>query len=582
VPTLLAGSPLLDAGKTWIAITGNKITLTGDGAKSVTVRQTDLAGNVSASSAALNFSLDKTIATPTVALAQDRGSSSTDGITNSGVVNVTGIETVALAQYSLDAGKNWTTFTGSSFTLTGDGAKSVTVRQTDLAGNVSSLAKLKFTLDTAAPNVVTLKLSKDSGSSSTDGITNSGVVNVTGLESGASGQYSLDAGNTWTAFTGNNFTLTGNGAKSVIVRQTDLAGNVSAGSGVLNFTLDTAIVAPVSLLAGDTGISSIDKITSSGVVNIIGLEAGAIGQYSLNSGTTWTKITGSSFTLTGDGAKSVTVRQTDLAGNVSTSSSALNFTLDTKAPTAPTIDSIGSDANATSITLNGKAEANSTISIYQNVSGSNQQSIGTTTTNAQGAWSLTAASLAPGNSSLEAKATDGAGNLSPASALTNLTIGTNGNDALVSTATNNTLIGGAGNDTLTSGPGNNTLIGGSGNDVFVFDIHKLINQAISGVDTITDFTVGQDNILLSKSVFKSNVTAAAGSSVLAAANFSTVTTDAAAATAGTAIVYNGVDGKLFYNPNLMAAGFGVGTSNGYFAQLNAGLSLTYNDFIVTV
>jgi Ca2+-binding RTX toxin-like protein len=196
---------------------------------------------------------------------------------------------------------------------------------------------------------------------------------------------------------------------------------------------------------------------------------------------------------------------------------------------------------------------------------------------------LTTSSLAPGNSSIEAKATDVAGNLSPTSALTNLTIGTNGNDALVSTATNNnTLIGGAGNDTLTSGPGNNTLVGGSGNDVFVFDIHKLINQAISGVDTIADFTVSQDKIKLSKSVFKTNVTAAAGSSVLAAANFSTVTTDAAAATAGTAIVYNGVDGKLFYNPNLMAAGFGGGTSNGYFAQLNAGLSLTYNDFIVTV
>jgi Ca2+-binding RTX toxin-like protein len=146
---------------------------------------------------------------------------------------------------------------------------------------------------------------------------------------------------------------------------------------------------------------------------------------------------------------------------VSANSSALNFTLDTKAPTAPTIDSIGSDASAISITLNGKAEANSTISIYQNVSGSNQQSIGTTTTNAQGAWSLTTSSLAPGNSSIEAKATDVAGNLSPASALTNLTIGTNSNDALVSTATNNTLIGGAGNDTLTGGPGNNTLIGGN-------------------------------------------------------------------------------------------------------------------------
>jgi hypothetical protein len=64
-------------------------------------------------------------------------------------------------------------------------------------------------------------------------------------------------------------------------------------------------------------------------------------------------------------------------------------------------------------------------------------------------------------------------------------------------------------------------------------------------------------------------------------NFSTVTTDAAAATAGTAIVYNGIDGKLFYNPNLMTAEFG-GTSDGYFAQLTTGLNLTHNDFILTI
>jgi RHS repeat-associated protein len=574
----------LDAGKTWIAITGNKITLTGDGAKSVTVRQTDLAGNVSTNSAPLNFSLDKTIVTPTIALAQDTGSSSIDGITNSGVVNITGLETGATRQYSLDSGKNWTTFTGNSFTLTGDGAKSVTVRQTDLAGNVSSSsAKFKFTLDTAAPNVPTLKLSKDTGSSSTDGITNSGVVNVAGLESGASGQYSLDAGNTWAAITGNSFTLTGDGAKSVIVRQTDLAGNASASSSELKFILDTTIVAPVLALANDTGISSLDGITSSGVVNVTGLETGATSQYSLDGGTTWKKITGSSFTLTGDGAKSVTVRQTDLAGNVSSGSTALNFTLDTKAPTVLTVINIGSDASATNITLNGKAEANSTISIDQNVGSSNQQSIGTTTTSTLGEWNFMAQGIAPGNSSLAVKATDLAGNISPASALANLVIGTTGNDTLFATATsNNTLIGGAGNDTLFSGPGNNTLIGGSGNDIFGFDSRKLVNQIISGVDTITDFTVGQDKIQLSKSVFKTNVNAAAGSSVLTAANFSTVTTDAAAAIATTAIVYDGISGKLFYNPNLMTAGFGGGTSDGQFAQLTAGLNLTHNDFLVTV
>jgi Ca2+-binding RTX toxin-like protein len=37
------------------------------------------------------------------------------------------------------------------------------------------------------------------------------------------------------------------------------------------------------------------------------------------------------------------------------------------------------------------------------------------------------------------------------------------------------------------------LTGGAGNDVFVLS-SKLIQQVISGIDTITDFTIGQDKI----------------------------------------------------------------------------------------
>jgi serralysin len=63
---------------------------------------------------------------------------------------------------------------------------------------------------------------------------------------------------------------------------------------------------------------------------------------------------------------------------------------------------------------------------------------------------------------------------------------------------------------------------------------------------------------------------------LAIADFSTVITDAAAATANSGIVYNSANGKLFYNVDGSAAGFG--TSGGQFAQLTAGLGLTAGDF----
>ena len=70
-------------------------------------------------------------------------------------------------------------------------------------------------------------------------------------------------------------------------------------------------------------------------------------------------------------------------------------------------------------------------------------------------------------------------------------------------------------------------------------------------------------------------------SLLRVPKYENILTNAAAAIATMAIVYNGISGKLFYNPNIAAAGFGGGTSDGQFAQLTAGLNLTHNDFIVT-
>jgi trimeric autotransporter adhesin len=138
----------------------------------------------------------------------------------------------------------------------------------------------------------------------------------------------------------------------------------------------------------------------------------------------------------------------------------------------------------------------------------------------------------------------------------------------------NTIVGyGVGDNTINGGAGNDMLYGGAGNDSFVFSgnpLQSLLNSI--GIDTIADFTVGQDNILLSKANFA--LLAGVGSS-LGATDFGTVTTDLAAETLGSAIVYNSANGKLFYDANGSAAGFGTG---GQFAQIGSGLSLTGNDF----
>ncbi|WP_196486908.1 Ig-like domain-containing protein, partial [Burkholderia stagnalis] len=174
-----------DGGHTW-----NTSFSAVEGVNDVQVRQTDIAGNTS-SATSFSFTLDTSAAAPGVALATDSGSSASDHVTNVGTLNLTGVETGATVEYSIDAGHTWNT----SFSAV-EGLNDVQVRQTDIAGNTSSATSFGFTLDTsaAAPGVA---LTTDSGSSASDHVTNVGTLNLTGVETGATVEYSIDAGHTW-------------------------------------------------------------------------------------------------------------------------------------------------------------------------------------------------------------------------------------------------------------------------------------------------------------------------------------------------------------------------------------------------
>jgi Bacterial Ig-like domain len=317
------------------------------GSERVRVRQTDKAGNMGMGSSAVTL-VYETPAAPTLSLLTDSAGgtgtgTNADGITNVATVNVSGLESGAAWEYMVDGGGAWTAGTGTTFDLH-SGSHTYNVRQTDMAGNTTSavLASVTYTfnLDTtaAAPSVA---LATDSGTSATDKITKTSTLNVTGLEAGATWEYTLN-GTTWQAGTGTTITgITGDGAKSVQVRETDTAGNTSSASTAYTFTLDTTVAAPSVALATDSGTSATDKITNTSTLNVTGLEAGATWQYSLDNGATWNAGTGTTITgITGDGAKSVIVQQTDSAGNASNASSAVSYTLDT---TAPVITNIAAD-----------------------------------------------------------------------------------------------------------------------------------------------------------------------------------------------------------------------------------------------
>jgi len=370
---------------------------------------------------------------PHLSLASDTGKSATDRITSNGTVNVGGLVDGATWQYSVDFGEHWLTGTGSSFSLSGDGQKTVLVHQTDQANNVSEDAVLLFSLDTVAPTVSSIF-----DQSIKNGYVNA-VNNTQHLLSGTAppgytihifdGQQELGTSPTnafsyWSFFTG---PLT-EGVHQLSAMITDPAGNTAVNYSQV-FTVDTVALAPHLSLVTDTGAggaTNADAVTRYGNISVGGIEPGANWEYSIDNGKTWKAGSGSTFSFIGDGAKTVLARQIDLAGNESSAGS-LNFTLDTIAPTAPSkladaaiVKGIVNGARNLSMqNLTGAAGVNTAVDIY--VFG---VFLNPTTANSKGVWTFNLGALADGSHSLTAKAEDVAGNISVASAALNFTVDT--------------------------------------------------------------------------------------------------------------------------------------------------------------
>ncbi|MDO9014324.1 MAG: hypothetical protein Q7U84_06070, partial [Polynucleobacter sp.] len=293
----------------------------------IEVRQRDTAGNLSASTPnGVAWTVDLTApVVPTVTMPADNGSNNSDGITGLNTVTISGLEGGATWSYNLkNAG--WVTGTGTTLTLSPDGTYAIgdiQVRQTDLAGHqTTGQNTVARTVDTIG-NPLTLSLTSDTGSSSSDGVTKNASITVSGLETNATWEYSLDSGGQWSTGTGNSFSMkseTSYAANVIRVRQTDVVGNVGTGNNTSTYTYDATVPAlPTLALAQDTGSFNNDFITKTGTVNVTLPGDAATWEYTLN-GSTWTAGTGTTFAVKSDGSYTTSqlmVRASDLAGNVS-------------------------------------------------------------------------------------------------------------------------------------------------------------------------------------------------------------------------------------------------------------------------
>ncbi|WP_310468172.1 calcium-binding protein, partial [Sphingomonas sp.] len=160
-----------------------------------------------------------------------------------------------------------------------------------------------------------------------------------------------------------------------------------------------------------------------------------------------------------------------------------------------------------------------------------------------------------------AQNTLGAGN-DTLTAIENLA-GSNFDDTLTGSSFANVVSGNNGNDTINGRGGNDTLFGGGGNDNFRFDAPL---NAATNVDTLADFNVAADTILLSTAVFT-----AIGAGTLSAAAFQL---GAGANDAADRIIYDSATGRIFYDADGNGAGAQV-----LFARVAAGTALTNADFV---
>ncbi|MDD4412511.1 MAG: Ig-like domain-containing protein [Patescibacteria group bacterium] len=434
------------------------------GDHSLTAIATDLAGNASSSSSPLSVTIDTTApgvpSVPDLDNADDTGISNTDNITKQ-VSNNTFTGTADSGSIvEIFREKPGEYFPGGSVVATdgtwsfnmfiNPGTYSLWTRASDVAGNFSATSSiLTVTVDTSVspnPSMPNLDAADDTGISNTDNITNkvSGLTFTGTVEEGSVVEIfdGLTSKGTTTASLGSySFDLNlAAGNHNITTIATDIAGNVSTTSLALFVVIDTTAPAvpgtPNLESADDTGTSNSDNITklTSGLTFSGTGDTGSTVEL-FDGATSKGSVTASSSSWTIDlalaeGIHSITAVATDLAGNISATSSPISITVDTTAPaTPPTPDFDSADDTGSSntdhitkqssnLTILGTAETGSLIEFYLN---NGLRGIYPTVA---GAWIVEGSIVINGEHIFNVKAVDLAGNTSTLSGNLMVTIDT--------------------------------------------------------------------------------------------------------------------------------------------------------------
>ncbi len=399
-----------------------------EGSHTVRAAATDAAGNTSVDSNTNNFTVDTSPpATPVVSTPAD--GSGTNDITP----DITGTaEANSTVTVKVDGSSFGTTTAngagGWSFTQPvplPDGNHIVGAVATDAAGNTSADSNTNtFMVDTVPPAPPVLN-SPPNGYS-----TNYSTPSYVGTaEAGTAVKIYVDGAIAGTV-TANEFgiwlliqpTPLADGSHTVKAKTADAYGNTSQDSNVSTFTVDIIPPANPSVLplTGRAAYSPQPTFFGSAELNntvVIYVDHDDVGTVAASEAWNFTQPTRLS-----EGVHIMYAMARDAAGNYSSCSNMITFTVDTVPPAAPEITAPlnGSTTNDSTPEITGTGEALSAILLYMN-----GNYAGTVTAEGSGKWSFTPVqSLADGNHTVKALARDAAGWDSAFSAESTFTVDT--------------------------------------------------------------------------------------------------------------------------------------------------------------
>ena len=284
----------------------------------------------------------------TISLSVDAGVINTDFITNEDAQNITLTYTGTLAtgellKVSLDDGLTWTDATlvsGSTWRLTGQTIEDEMTIQAavfDAAGNYSTAVSHDVVLDVAAPDSPTIALNTDTGAGSSDGITSNNAVDVSGIETDATWEYTLDATvgtPTWVTGTGSSFNMTANTTyiiNKLGVRQTDVAGNVSeVGTNEAQWVEDSISPTASAFTATATTVGATSSQAATGGLKLVKASDGSALGTPVTEGDFASNGSAATVTVLAQSAATpATLKVFDTAGNVATSTQSVFLGKDT-------------------------------------------------------------------------------------------------------------------------------------------------------------------------------------------------------------------------------------------------------------